>query len=1355
MTNAFVLNCRVSVNTIEYHPLFDHGYPFLLTTGIDGLARIWKLAFRRLEDGTLIHDGHPKMLSFYCKSKTKDMIRCAAWTLGGTRIIACGTDGLVRIFLPPEDNDLLEIGIDGFPLRPDKSNKYSADAWLSATLPNDPLRTPVRTRQSADSVVTEDNVTSGPGPLRTSRPSPLNRQRTLSSPSIANSVSSSPRLSGRSTQQNVILDVTSVPSYHDPFGIFNPSVDWTAHPVDNPTATNIKRDEKQRMERHNTRYLLDVFDDHNGYVTTLSCSNDGRIATSSWDGKCIIRKFDLAKASWQTMELLCKDVDEAKAVKVTTIFWSVNDRYLITASSDLLLRIWDAHDGRLLFQVPGHSDEVYIIIGHPFCEKLILTAGFDGLAFIWDVETGQSLWKYDYTGRRFMDGNFSYDGNYFVLTDDLGRSTLFGMPSLLAFRTALLEGRDANAFNFSSNEQFLKLDSEQIMFDAQLKIYNQHLKTPVTRGEINLTGELVDSMEIPLPVFAPVEDPLKWPEYSLMVLDREKSLDEIKGILAVEEAIISVQKKIVNRVDIARTKRRKSSGKFYGSDEEVVSTRAQIQQYLDEWDSDSSIYDERSARLPGSGEESSASNSLSGSSLLSDDAEDDDFDDELIFGSDRPFRRRGANTDQIRRSSRSARSDNEDHPVSRTSRRRRPLLLSDDEDAEVSHLINIDDTEPMSEEDASEPVVIQGKKRSKKSKKSGSEQSTVNAMELTNKYLPAAWTQADKQPHSFIGYVPQLGDRVVYLTKGHVEFVNLHIKPLLGEFPDKQYLLLTQEEVCMLERDLVVCGTINSIAYHVGPPTWIELELIPDGDQLDRSSSNPLSAVPMVIKYYDTGDQNDFLVLESVWNYVSSQHFSIGQHVNILYDVDEKYPGTIKEIKYEAHWKPLLISYDDESYPDENVNFYEIELDSNVEVPSPEALPPFIRDFAVDRIQKEIVKVSHFKPFLKQVPFDVYPDYLMMVAYPMHLHLILNRLRNNYYRSLEAVDLDFNLVAANAKTFNEPGSDLFKLGDDLLSLWQEIMYSAKKKMHKFLSSRPNPNLIISDRPKRHIRPPDRLEGRSFRSSYGHTGSSTNVRGSSEATMRIKLPSGYVPLSAEERRRREGEFHQAERDERHRRRLQRLESQFLEPSHVSPKISNTYQSSSNHKFPSPGSKSSEALDFSNKRSSTRILARQLSMDPPPVLSTVVNSKMSSARRPAPKSRFERDAATTHYRLRDHASSSKKASSSAVSLSPVVEITRSRASKSSRLSIRQDRRKANVRHSRITSDQHDDDSSDTALSPSGILEDMEDSTESSFPDDPKDDEAPETKANKTPCAFDDGSDEDARRMSTRRTSRRRIM
>ncbi|KAM7402216.1 hypothetical protein PAMP_017478 [Pampus punctatissimus] len=78
--------------------------------------------------------------------------------------------------------------------------------------------------------------------------------------------------------------------------------------------------------------------------------------------------------------------------------------------------------------------------------------------------------------------------------------------------------------------------------------------------------------------------------------------------------------------------------------------------------------------------------------------------------------------------------------------------------------------------------------------------------------------------------------------------------------------------------------------------------------------------------------------------------------------------------------------------------------------------------------------VSHTDPsgrlvseLFQKLPSKVhYPDYYAVIKEPIDLRAIAQRIQIGYYKSVNAMAKDIDLMAKNAKTYNEPGSQVFK-----------------------------------------------------------------------------------------------------------------------------------------------------------------------------------------------------------------------------------------------------------------------------------------------------------------------------------------
>ena len=150
---------------------------------------------------------------------------------------------------------------------------------------------------------------------------------------------------------------------------------------------------------------------------------------------------------------------------VEAVMWSLNDDFVISASSDGKVRVWDSVTGRLVHVLNAHTKEVYIMDAHPFDKRVIFTAGYDGKCILWDIEKGVELRRLSTDNGTdnenehtihppVTDGKFSPDGMSFCITDKDGALTMFGIPA-------------GDAMLLAPEEQFFANDTLPFRRDAQ------------------------------------------------------------------------------------------------------------------------------------------------------------------------------------------------------------------------------------------------------------------------------------------------------------------------------------------------------------------------------------------------------------------------------------------------------------------------------------------------------------------------------------------------------------------------------------------------------------------------------------------------------------------------------------------------------------------------------------------------------------------------------------------------------------------------------------------------------------------------------------------------------------------------
>uniref|UniRef100_A0A673AHJ0 Protein polybromo-1 n=1 Tax=Sphaeramia orbicularis TaxID=375764 RepID=A0A673AHJ0_9TELE len=99
--------------------------------------------------------------------------------------------------------------------------------------------------------------------------------------------------------------------------------------------------------------------------------------------------------------------------------------------------------------------------------------------------------------------------------------------------------------------------------------------------------------------------------------------------------------------------------------------------------------------------------------------------------------------------------------------------------------------------------------------------------------------------------------------------------------------------------------------------------------------------------------------------------------------------------------------------------------------------------------------VSHADPsgrlvseLFQKLPSKVhYPDYYAIIKEPIDLRMIAQRIQISYYKSVNAMAKDIDLMAKNAKTYNEPGSQVFKVNRVSVILYFSLCYDIKSSFN--------------------------------------------------------------------------------------------------------------------------------------------------------------------------------------------------------------------------------------------------------------------------------------------------------------------
>lgn len=118
------------------------------------------------------------------------------------------------------------------------------------------------------------------------------------------------------------------------------------------------------------------------------------------------------------------------------------------------------------------------------------------------------------------------------------------------------------------------------------------------------------------------------------------------------------------------------------------------------------------------------------------------------------------------------------------------------------------------------------------------------------------------------------------------------------------------------------------------------------------------------------------------------------------------------------------------------------ELRSMLYTPLSYEWPGEDRDVECERILsglEKIMELSIAEAFNYPVDLDQFPDYAVVIRYPIDLNTIKERLENRYYRRLNAVQWDIMKIEEDAHDYNEPDSKIYQQSTLLTNLLTEFI----------------------------------------------------------------------------------------------------------------------------------------------------------------------------------------------------------------------------------------------------------------------------------------------------------------------------
>ncbi|KAI8059122.1 hypothetical protein BC940DRAFT_372111 [Gongronella butleri] len=339
-------------------------------------------------------------------------------------------------------------------------------------------------------------------------------------------------------------------------------------------------------------------------------------------------------------------------------------------------------------------------------------------------------------------------------------------------------------------------------------------------------------------------------------------------------------------------------------------------------------------------------------------------------------------------------------------------------------------------------------------------------------YEPSEWITSKYS--TVEKYHPQLGDRVVLLVEGFRQY--WAASDLISYFDEKHGpadLEAALSSAGRHHKEPVVFALITGVTWHVGPPTFCSLKLkLQDITNLrailtDQTASphwvnlNGAQKSEITIDYCDEDGSPEFIVL---WHrFHASMRIFFGPNdlhsrVDAMYDVG-KYSGRVSTInqntmewpraKSRSPWACYHIIWDDDKSPPEDLSPWEV-VPENEDFNEWYAVPSSLTQAQIKRandIIDYLVAVDDFLLYVHPVDYRMYSDYLTKVAYPICLEMVRERLNNGFYRQVDALIDDVNLIRKDAQRYNHAASAAAK--------------NAVRMANFFKSRMQNPHMVMT------------------------------------------------------------------------------------------------------------------------------------------------------------------------------------------------------------------------------------------------------------------------------------------------------
>lgn len=743
--------------------------------------------------------------------------------------------------------------------------------------------------------------------------------------------------------------------------------------------------------------------------------------------------------------------------RVDQVVWNADDTLVLASVQNFKVLVYSVAKKEIICDLGGvHEEPVHVVLSHPYDPRVAMTASYSGEIVLWDIQEGNPLHVFNSIDTRpdgrkwpdpiaYVDGFMSPDGQYAAFADAAGQLHVLGI------------GIPPPWLSRAPYDQFLSTDYEDLITDEQGIVRSVETGEP---ADARLGTEvLCDATATPYPqgfqiayrnshllssawndvawiqpgqqpgyvMAAPTLTAAQWRVYASGGSENaaQQALTRAQLRLQEHERQIDMPDGDRTNNNTARNTARRNT------------RMDRLWETIDDFEGDSS--DEDGGRQSARVRPSRQSRRI---------AAMQDSDNDIVVGEGEELTEEEQRIrQQMERERRLMRRE--------MARTRGPQGVRQSNRVRVRNRL-MSDSEISSESSDQESLVSEhnsgdiagpsrpAQRRGRGRKRGRDSDQPASAPRQMDHY---AWMLSQKRLEGL--YVPQLGDEVVYIRKGHESALE-DLGDLDTSTPPWESLVggeaLRAAEPCLVKQIKYFIARDDTC----GTGATLTLELIDPhsplhGQSFDLNLYSPISGLP------------DYVVLRTLFDDTVAHEWSTDAPCQIMFWEEEEekwYDGKVvedtlsdyhtPESPYEEAnllWERFGVQYMDESNVSNVSHHSPWELrsvDVDLGMYDKEKVNPSTVSLMIECIgeasKREAWELFQVAPLVN----DCYESrrlipefYNQVVALPIGLADISARLQGNYYRRVAAVKDDISLLAKNAADFNGDDSDIV---DDAKSL---------------------------------------------------------------------------------------------------------------------------------------------------------------------------------------------------------------------------------------------------------------------------------------------------------------------------------